>query len=333
MGDIMKKNIVALVDSGVNLPGYENFYENIEISNKKKCKVINQYADESGHGSSCAKMILEYGRDVYIRSVRMLNEDNQARYLSLKAILNALLESDVKVINLSLSTYNQRAEELQSLCKEIVQRGKIIIAANDNSGKNSYPAKLPDVIGVAGLRTLCLNEYWYNCTYTIQCVADASPIILRGSSGRLTVFGGTSKAATVMTACVTKILAEYGDLNYDEITRVLEKRGENRRWDRVERTCVSEKVPSYSFLSTKDKYVKEIAGAVSKVVGKNISETQLKKNTNILLYGISIENCTAFLEELEKCCNITINKPLQYYRILELSSIMGIIEEFSNEKM
>lgn len=55
--------------------------------------------------------------------------------------------------------------------------------------------------------------------------------------------------------------------------------------------------------------------------------------TILLKYGLNCDNGCKFLSALEMLFDFKINKPVQYYRLLNIGAVLGLIEEFENEKL
>lgn len=184
------KNIIALVDSGVNKKNCIR-KEKITIDTK-----FNEYEENRTlHGTLCASIIQGINEEIDIYSIEILDENERTNYRKLQEVLEYLKDIDVKIINLSMATVNEKARiALEKACDILVEQGKIIVAAVDNLRGEGYPASLKNVIGVKGLRTMCQNEFWYNAEYTIQCACDMSPVLVPiDEQGDIAVIARTNK--------------------------------------------------------------------------------------------------------------------------------------------
>ena len=84
-------------------------------------------------------------------SVRVFDESLRADGRALLAGLRWAIEFDMDVVNLSLGTTDPAsATEMQALCQEAAKERVVLVAAAHNEGIDSFPAALPEVIGVQG---------------------------------------------------------------------------------------------------------------------------------------------------------------------------------------
>lgn len=123
---------------------------------------------------------------------------------------------------MSLSTLKKdNIEVLKKTISELYDIGKIIVASIPNSGQLGYPASLRYVIGVNGVILKNQKEYWYNQDYSVQCVANRIPVMVKGYKGKYNMFGGTSKATALMTAIIGNILEKNPDISYENLQTIL----------------------------------------------------------------------------------------------------------------
>jgi len=78
----------------------------------------------------------------------------------------------VDVVNLSLgSTDISLVSDLVSICRQAQKAGVLVVAAEYNEGRQSYPAMLSEVIGVAAGAGGGVHDYSYRPGAEIECVA------------------------------------------------------------------------------------------------------------------------------------------------------------------
>lgn len=325
------KNIIALVDSGVNKKNCIR-KEKITIDTK-----FNEYEENRTlHGTLCASIIQGINEEIDIYSIEILDKNERTNYRKLQEVLEYLKDIDVKIINLSMATVNEKARiALEKACDILVEQGKIIVAAVDNLRGEGYPASLKNVIGVKGLRTMCQNEFWYNAEYTIQCACDMSPVLVP-IDGTFSVFAGTSKAAAIISAKISQIMNQTENINYKSVENVLAKQATENRWNNKHRYLDSRTRPSFSYVKyeSKKEELRKIVFALSKVIGYELTiDQRLFQDDSLLKYGLNCDNGCKFLSALEMLFDFKINKPVQYYRLLNIGAVLGLIEEFENEKL
>lgn len=201
---------VVVIDSGTN----EYF--------KKKVKKLysfydDEYLDKNGHGTKCISLINNLAPEVEIYVFKLLDEKLKCTSDDLYRTLLKLLDMEMDIINLSLSTANiSQFDKIDNICHQLVGQGKILIASKSNNGEISYPAESKYVIGVGGNQFTKNEEFWFNINNPIQCIASRTPCIVDLGNLEYTFYSGNSKAA----ACLTGILARNFDalrnLNFKE---------------------------------------------------------------------------------------------------------------------
>lgn len=323
------KNIVALVDSGVET---ENCIRKDKIIIDTK---FNGYKpNKSLHGTLCASIMQDINEEIDIHSIAILDENESTNYKKLQEVLDYLKDIDVKIINLSMATVNEGSQiVLEKACDFLAAQGKIIVAAVDNLQGGGYPASLKNVIGVKGLRTMCQNEFWYNAEYTIQCVCDMSPVLVPVDDA-FVVFAGTSKAAAIISAKVSKIVNEKENIDYKEIEKILIKQATENRWNNKNRYLDSGTRPNFSYIKyeSRKEDLYKTAFALSNVVGCELTIDQiLAQDDNLLRYGLNCASACKFLSALESVFDFKVSRPVQYYRLLNIGAVLGLIEEFKFE--
>lgn len=316
---------VALIDSGIDS----------NVTNLKENMIGETNLDGSGvssmHGTLCASMMKSIAHDIPIYSLKVLNRENRTSYKKLCEALEYLEFTDVEIISMSLSTLSERAEKyLQEICGRLEAKGKVIIASVINQKSVGYPAVLKSVIGVTGLRTMSMNEYWFNHTYIIQCACDMSPVLIPVGK-HFEIFAGTSKATAIMAANIYQIV-KYGTVSLKEVERILEKQAAKSNWNSMQK-CLDSKCPPsflYRTYNNTGQELKQISEALSDAVGRSITTDEIIKDDNLLRWGIDCNVGGIFLENLEKKFQIKIKAPVQYYRLLSIGAILGLIEEWKD---
>ncbi|WP_304340381.1 S8 family serine peptidase [Metaclostridioides mangenotii] len=235
----MRKIKVAILDTGIDL---NDSYLNSNCCGKKnflldslsgEIIVNEEVQDENGHGSACAYTILNYSNNTEILPIKILDNSGKTYSKCLLLALKYLIYSDVKLINISLATTNfSYKDEFFNICEELVERGKIIIASQDNKLNESLPSILPNVIGVRGARFKDSENYWYNSNAKIQCISDNEPMFIKVGKGECLKFGRNSKSAALMTANISNLLSKSCEMmNFEQVDRVLNSNANRNVWD------------------------------------------------------------------------------------------------------
>ncbi|RGS67545.1 hypothetical protein DWX77_16580, partial [Blautia obeum] len=129
----------AIVDSGVQreLSG-NNIFGGITFKRSEAgIEIIeNEYQDENGHGSMVYRTLAQTDTEFYI--VKVLNESNQGNSLTLCEALKWLLNIEVKLIVICISTNNlEMGQEYEKLINKLSIQGKILFASWTNNGRDT----------------------------------------------------------------------------------------------------------------------------------------------------------------------------------------------------
>lgn len=211
----MDKVNIALLDSGID--------ECIRGYRKKISYLPNDDWDVYGHGTECFNLLQNNCINCNIDIIKILNSKGNTDIKILYDSLYSLLDSDIDIINLSLSVIdNSNAQfniKLYNICRELNKKNKIIVCSLKNREPEvSIPAVYSCVIGVRGGFFEHNSLYWYNPNKEIQAVANAAPILTRTINNKRSFFSGNSKATVVMSALVANAVLQSQDKkNINEI--------------------------------------------------------------------------------------------------------------------
>lgn len=282
------------MDSGVdlNLYGkhvveYVDFCENIEAP---------FVCDTNGHGTLCCSTLLTVNPEVELFIIKVLNEQNKCSSERLLLALEYLLETDVNIINLSLSTNSsEHTDKYKVVINKLLTQGKIILAAVPNNREFSILANLDETIGVNGKMFLESNEFWFQKEQKVQCFADRTPYLVKGINGGYELFGGNSKATALFTGIVSKHWTEIENLSWYEKEQEIEKLAKRNVWEK-------EDVDVEYILSIKEpmrddiiyKKVSQIVRGFLKVRKNEISGKHLYE------FGITRYNAITLIQKIEE---------------------------------
>lgn len=217
---------VAIIDSGIETehPKIRRVAGGIGLTVKSGERVIQQpdHADCAGHGTACAGIIQKKAPDAELYSIRIFDETLSADGHALVAAIQWATEQGVDVINLSLGTTDAAYKEVISeVCQRAVEAGIVLIAAEHNDGVPSYPANLPDVIGVTGGKIYDRYGYYYRPGNTIECVARGDEQRVCWKDGCEIMISGTSYAAPHITGIVALIREAYPNATLKDVREIL----------------------------------------------------------------------------------------------------------------
>lgn len=209
----MKKVKIALIDSGVdpqiarvgqiskcyNIVMKDGVYQCIDVEPK----------DEMGHGSAVATIIYNQNNNIELVSISVNSVEFEYDEDALISALQFIEGMEVDIVNISAGvTYLTKVQQLEKVCCRIASKGVIIVSAFDNDGAISYPAALPDVIGVD-----VTSEYdnRNDIIYQENSIVDllVSDRFFRTVwQGEKTIIRGTSFATAYITGKISKLLSE-----------------------------------------------------------------------------------------------------------------------------
>lgn len=225
------KTDVAIIDDGVNekLFNIGCLKHNIEIVPELKVLPRRGYdKHRMSHATICAGIIRKYGRGARLSSIKILNDKKRGLREQLIKSLDWCTEAGIRIVNLSLgSIHHEDSSEIQNAVNRVVMEGLIVVAACSNNKAITYPACLPNVIGVKQDATNRLKEgeYIFNaCPQDGIDITTCGRHLLVQPSGEVYCTDGCSSyAAPVITAKVYEIVDKHRGITLEEIrTKLIE---------------------------------------------------------------------------------------------------------------
>lgn len=217
---------VAIVDSGIDYshPDIKNVQGGIRIRLDYDGKVLysRDFNDTIGHGTACAGIIREIAPDVQLYGIKILDDELSAQSRALAEAIRWAVQADVNVVNLSLGTTDKTyKDKLREVCEYANANGVILVAADHNEGRGSYPSIFPNVIGVTTAKCNGKYEYFHRPGHDIdfsargnwQRLAWVKPIYISSS--------GNSYAAAHLTGIIALILERNPKATFQQIKEIL----------------------------------------------------------------------------------------------------------------
>lgn len=218
----MKKISIVVIDSGVSKNS--RYLKNIKMTlalkqgNDGENSIIEESPkDFIGHGTAVIDIICSENPDVNIISVRICENEIQIGENELAYVLQYIYENlEVDLINISAGiTYLQSDKILKNICKKLLFKGVLIIAAFDNDGAITYPAAFDEVIGVDVLETR-ENKIWIKKNSIVD-VYIKNKYYRTYWLNKRTVVRGTSFATAYFTGVLSKKISDYSKVISKEI--------------------------------------------------------------------------------------------------------------------
>lgn len=156
-------------------------------------------------------------------SVRIFDQSLSAPGDTLVAAIHWAIELGADVLNLSLGTTDVSFRDaIAGACSLAVKRGTVLVAAEHNDGLVSYPAVLPETIGVAGGEIYEKYGYFFRPDQTTECVARGDEQRVCWMDGCEILIAGTSFAAPHVTGIVALIREAHPGANLDDVREILQ---------------------------------------------------------------------------------------------------------------
>lgn len=298
---------VAILDSGIDL-NHEYLSESI-IGGVSFEKQENTYVtaedfnDKNGHGTACASVIKKECKNAEFFIIKILDENAESNLMILETALNYIKETDIRLINMSLSILDKTCtKSLKRICDELEKGDKILVCSLANGYRKSYPAFFKSVIGVKGLILEDENSYWFNKNKKIQAIVDDNKYIHCDLNNSYSIFGGSnSYAAAKMTGIIANIMLENPHIHKKEIYEKLKEGARRKRW------CRFNLKARRRFPEFKNEYVMKYENIINKLENSlveffNIKDPSILYKLNLYdkQIGVNRINCYDILKKLEK---------------------------------
>lgn len=214
----MKFTSVVIIDSIIDKK--HECFKSVDI---EVLKIDGLGGAVHGHGTAIGEIISRQASNLKITNIGIFNETLSTDYESLiKALTYVRDYLDCNIVNLSLGMPFDD-ERLYCICKELADRGIIIVSAYDNCGAVSYPAVYPFVIGVdTSLRCIKPEDFVYVANSMINLRAKGGKQRVAWDNSSYAIVQGSSFAAAYVSAYVVKLMNK-GVTQYEKILKEFEK--------------------------------------------------------------------------------------------------------------
>jgi len=220
---------VGIIDSGVNPahPHVGGVAGGTRITSSE-ADSSNDYLDYIGHGTAVAGAIRERAPDAQLYALKVFD---RALTTNIEAIVKAIdwcIENEMDVINLSLGTVNiEHRASIEQAVARAVEKGTVLVAAREMSGKPSLPGCLPSVIGVVVDWQCARDRYDVNRSDDgTVFIASAYPREIPGVP-RERNLKGISFAVANMTGFVARAREFAPNASIDQLKRLLVEESTN----------------------------------------------------------------------------------------------------------
>lgn len=165
--------------------------------------------DRHGHGTLCARILLERAPTVRVIPVRVFGDRLETSPTIIAQALAWCVTKGIRVVNLSLGTIEVSArDELYRACEVSVRAGTIIVAA---ARGRAFPAVFDNVLSVGLGRRDQEDEIAFHPDCAVECRVTPAALMAAG------VGISSSFAAPFVTALVSRLLEREPDLTLPDI--------------------------------------------------------------------------------------------------------------------
>lgn len=212
--------VIAVIDSGVQ-HDHERLVGRVEPTGFDAINNESSY-DTRGHGTHVAGIIAANTKNnVVIKPYKVLNDNGEGTDTQVYLGIQAAIEDDVDIINLSL-TKKGNSEILREAVRDAYDAGITIVCAagnnNDNLQNTTYsPASFTEVICAVSVDTTRYKASTSNWGSTKDLSAPGVNILSCYLNNTYKVMSGTSMAAPFISCAAAYLLAYDNTLSPDQI--------------------------------------------------------------------------------------------------------------------
>ena len=196
---------IIVIDSGLDdCYSREHIVGGVSIIEKDGKFIVSEgFSDTNGHGTNVTDTILSYTDKAEIYVVKLYENEE---YTSPEKLIYALnyvcneIEADLIQISSGVIRYT---EELHNVIKKITEKKIIVISAFSNDKTISYPAALPEVIGV-DINEMYNKKEMFDIVFgdIIDIRAGNEYLRMKGLNGKKKISKGTSFLTSYFTATI-----------------------------------------------------------------------------------------------------------------------------------
>ncbi|MEK4250364.1 S8 family serine peptidase [Paenibacillus sp. FSL W7-1287] len=155
---------IAIVDSGINLQHpllAEYQFSGVGITaHDDHITITDDFTDKIGHGTAITSIIKKLIPDSEIFMVKIFDSEltvSDKMFMFALSYIADNVNCDILHMSLGMKMCND-LPELKAVCEKLKKKGVILVSSFDNEGSLSYPATLPNVIGV-DQSVACKKDY------------------------------------------------------------------------------------------------------------------------------------------------------------------------------
>ncbi|MDR2667178.1 MAG: DUF1611 domain-containing protein [Holosporales bacterium] len=191
---------LILLDSGYAFNNKNGSAVDIFIREADDWRIAEKADDAVGHGTAVMSIIVNghnCGKYAVFKAFTSTTQSNVDNVLSALRFINEKVSCKYIQMSFGVRGFNR---ELETICRELYEKGIILIAALDNCGAMSYPASHDFVVGVSGdpfLKTK--NDFAVSDSGVVDIYAKSARQIVGKNANGYVVEQGNSFAASYVS--------------------------------------------------------------------------------------------------------------------------------------
>lgn len=327
---------VAVLDTGID-KNHQYLKDNIIGGIAFKCAgeyivLSDEYDDYHGHGTACSSIIKKEFEHVELFSIKALDDNGKTNIQILEESLKYILDTDIRLINLSLSVMNgEMIQDLYNICNELNSKGKIIVCSLANGFEESYPSIFNNVIGVKGFILEDENSFWYNKNEKIQCIVDNNSYLTCDIHNSYKLFGkSNSQAAAKLTGKIARILSTNPNISLEDLHGKLELEAIKNNWSDKDLQA-SKRYPDFKeeLYERDNKHLIEIMNIVRSVLYIDKQDNQLYEyGLFSKSVGLNNDKCFDVIKLIEEKFNISLDyMNISRYDFTSIYTLTELVEK------
>jgi len=147
-----KKISIAIIDNGINQKAfYEVTGKHIDsyYASDKNFTQITEEIHSINHGTFCSAIVAEFAPNTKFINIAVFDEKGNSSIDRFRTALNWCCANNIDVISMSTGFTNWfEVKDIEYEIKKLYNMGIVIVAACSNRNIITYPASLPEVLGV-----------------------------------------------------------------------------------------------------------------------------------------------------------------------------------------
>lgn len=213
---------------------YYDYYE-------EKIMINEKAVDYNGHGTMCVETMWNRFPNIDIYVIKVLNISGITNSIVFKEALKFVEKLEVDIVSICASYIVSDIDtDVEMLCENIIDSGKIIIASVQNGKVSSAIANYKSVIGVIG-GIMNEDEFYYSEMSDIQMQCSGGAFIVRGVRGMRDTFQGNSRATAIATGILAEILFENKG-KVKNITLMLQEKAASNKFRNISKGLYFENI-------------------------------------------------------------------------------------------